>query len=144
MAKIEEQRKDNQVRQQGKQDARHLQEEIPRLDFAVTEFYGVRVTTIMHAADTVSADLEYLCSLVEQPDPEFSIVDAVSYAGAVAALSHQLDFIVEDLSENDLSEDQEYVKLSKEDIIMLNSYTSSSEEAISRMEEVCGISLQNN
>ena len=106
--------------------------------------YGVRITTLLNAADQVSADLEYLASLVEQPHSEFPIVCALTYSHAVMTLSHQLDFISEDLSENELSEDQEYVKLSEEEISRLHSYTESTEEALAVLEEICGISLQNN
>ena len=108
------------------------------------EFYGVKIATILNAADKLTADLDYLCSLVEEPDPEFGVCDAIAYSYAVAALSTQLEFVTEDLSENDLSEDEEYVKLSKEEIIMLNTYTENSEDALKRLEEICGISLQNN
>ena len=112
---------------------------------AVTqESYGIRVTTILNAADRLTADLDYLCSLVEQSDPEFQVCDAVTYAHAVVALSNQLGFIIEDLAGNDLNEDETYVKLSKEEIMMLNTYTSNSEEALQRLEDICGISLQNN
>ena len=108
------------------------------------ELFGIRVTTILNAADKLADDLDYLCSLVEQPDPEFCVSDAVTYSCAVTALSTQLEFMTEDLAENDLSEDEEYVKLSKEEIMMLNTYTENAEEALKRLEETCGISLQNN
>jgi hypothetical protein len=108
------------------------------------EFYGIKVATILRAADKLSDDLDYLCSLVEQPDPEFFVCDAVTYSYAVAALSNQLEFMTEDLTQNDLSEDEEYVKLSKEEVMMLNTYTNNAEEALRRLEETCGISLQNN
>ena len=108
------------------------------------ELFVIRVTTILRAADKLSGDLDYLCSLVEQPDPEFLVCDAVTYSCAVAALSNQLEFMTEELSQNDLSEDEEYVKLSTEEVMMLNAYTNNAEEALRRLEETCGISLQNN
>ena len=108
------------------------------------EFFGIRITTILNATDKLTEDLVYLCSLVEQPDPEFFVRDAVVYSYAVSALSNQLEFMIEDLAENDLSEDEEYVKLSKEEVMMLNTYTNNAEEALWRLEETCGISLQNN
>ena len=108
------------------------------------EFYGIKVTTIISAADKLSADLDYLCSLVEQPDPEFCVDDAVAYSHAVTALSNQLNFIVEDLSDNDLSEDESYVKLSQDQLVILNRCTEHSEDALRRLEEICGISLQSN
>ena len=108
------------------------------------EFYGLKVSTVLNTADKLTADLDYLCSLVEQPDPEFQICDAIAYALAVSALSNQLEFVIEDLAENDLSDDEIYVKLSKEELLMLDTYTTKSEEALATLEEICGISLQNN
>ena len=110
----------------------------------VTQYYGMRVSTIMSAADRIVGDLDYLCSLVENPDPEYCIADAVSYSLAVAALSSQLEFILEDLADNDLTEDEEHIKLTEDEVWMLNSYTDSAETAIQNMEDRCGISLQNN
>tara|TARA_R110000824_G_scaffold285893_1_gene474005 strand:- start:592 stop:927 length:336 start_codon:yes stop_codon:yes gene_type:complete len=106
--------------------------------------YGIKVSTILNAADTLGDDLDYLCSLVERADPEFQISDALSYAFAVVALSEELEFIVEDLAANDLSEDETYTKLSEEELVMLTTYTNNSEEALRRLEEACGISLQRN
>jgi len=108
------------------------------------ELFGLKVETIINAVAKVTADLEYLCSLVEKADPEFLICDAVAYSVAVVALSNQLDFLVEDLTKNDLSEDEIYVKLSKEEVLMLDNYNTRVEEALQSLEEVCGISLQSN
>lgn len=108
------------------------------------QHYGIKITTILNAAEKLTADLDYLCSLIEQPDPEFPIADAVIYATAVSALSSQLDFITEDISGNDLSEDEEYVKLTQDEIGMLNLYTENAEDSIKHLEETCGISLRNN
>ena len=106
--------------------------------------YGIKVSTILNAADKLSAALEYLCSLTEKPDPEFPIADALVYSRAIIALSNHIDFVLEDLSENDLSEDEEYVKLSEEDLVLMSSYTESTEDALELLEKVCGIYLQNN
>lgn len=108
------------------------------------EYYGIKVDTLINAAERLTSDLDYLCSLVEQPDPEFVVRDAISYAYAISSLSAQLEFVIEDLSENDLSEDEEYVRLSTEDVYALNRYTENSEDSLKRLEETCGISLQNN
>jgi hypothetical protein len=108
------------------------------------EFYGIKVTTILNAAEKLTSDLDYLYALVEQPDEEFIISNALAYACAVTALSAQLAFVVEDLAENDLSEDELYVKLSTDEIHMLNMYTEQSEGAMKDLEELCGISLQSN
>ena len=106
--------------------------------------YGIKLTTILNAAAKLTADLDYLCSMVEQPDPEFPITNAIAYARAVNSISNHLDFVLEDIAERDLSEDEEYVKLSEEDVFMLNDYTENTEEVLMVLEELCGISLQNN
>ena len=108
------------------------------------KYYGMKISTLLNATQKLTGDLSYLCSLIEHPDGEFQIVDAVSYAGAVTAVSRQLLFITEDIADNDLSDDQEYVKLSEDDIVMMNSFTEAAEEAIEILEERCGISLRNN
>ena len=106
--------------------------------------YGMKVSTVLNAVSKLTDDLDYLCALVEQPDPEFPIRDAIVYTGAVAALSNQLEFILEDIADNDLSEDETHVKLSSEEVMMLQTYTETAEEALGLLEERCGISLQNN
>jgi len=145
MAKIKKQGKDNSICHQSEQDERHLQKEVSPLDGKVTKgFYGIKIATILNAAERLTADLEYLSSLVERPDPEFLIKDAVVYSHALTALANQINFIVEDLSQNELSDDELYVKLSKEEVMMLNTYNNTTEEALAALEVICGISLQNN
>ena len=58
--------------------------------------YGIKVSTIVNATETLTDDLDYLCALVEQPDPEFSIKDAVVFSRLGMTISHHLDFIVEE------------------------------------------------
>ncbi|MEK9694879.1 MAG: hypothetical protein VW270_03885 [Candidatus Poseidoniales archaeon] len=106
--------------------------------------YGMRLQTILHAADKLSAELEYLCSLVEHPDAEFVISDALVYSRALVAISNQLEFISVDLSSNDLSDDGDHVILSEDEVMMLSTYNDVTEETIKDLEEVCGISLKNN
>jgi len=108
------------------------------------ESYGIKVTTLLNAAQRLTEDLDYLCSVAESVDPEFPLRDALAYSRAVVAISSQLDFVIEDLSENDLSDDEMYVRLSKEEIYMLNNYTENTDDALAYLEETCGISLQSN
>lgn len=108
------------------------------------ETFGIKISTILNATERLNDDLDYLCSLVEEPHPEFAIRDAMAYVGAVSAISNQIDFIVEDLAENDLSEDEEHVKLSKDEVLMLQTYTEATEDALLWLEKTCGISLQSN
>jgi len=60
------------------------------------------------------------------------------------ALTHQLEFFLEDIAENDLSDDGEHVKVSEEEVFMMQSYSENVELAIQELEETCGIYLQNN
>ena len=110
----------------------------------VKQTYGIKITTILNATEKLTDDLEYLCSLVEKPDPEFTIKNAIVYAHAVMTLSTHLDFVLEELTNRDLTPDEEMVKLSEEDIIAMNNYTEASEEALEDLEILCGISLKNN
>ena len=147
VAKIKKPRKDNQLCQQGQQDAWYFQEEVSPLDGKVTvtqQFYGMKVMTILNASERLTSDFEYLSALVENPDPEFHIKDALVYAEALMAVAAQLDYVVENLSQNELSEDEEYVKLTKDEVMMLNTYNTNTEEALLALEQVCGISLKNN
>lgn len=110
----------------------------------VKQSYGIRVSTILNATDKLTEELEYLCSLVEKPDPEFAIKNAVVYAHAVMTLSNHLDFVLEEITKRDLTPDEDMVKLTEEDIVAMNDYTDATEEALEDLEELCGISLKNN
>tara|TARA_B100000424_G_C22500688_1_gene289799 strand:+ start:115 stop:459 length:345 start_codon:yes stop_codon:yes gene_type:complete len=110
----------------------------------VKQTYGIKVTTILHATEKLTEDLEYLCSLVEKSDPEFPIKNAIAYSHAVMILSNHLDFILEELTTRDLTPEEDLVKLSEEDVIAMNEYTEASEEALEDLEVLCGISLKNN
>ena len=59
-------------------------------------------------------------------------------------LTAQLEYISEDLSENELNDEEDCVRLTQAEVMALHSYTESSEAALKILEEVCGISLQNN
>ena len=106
--------------------------------------YGIKVSTILHATESLTEDLDYLCSLVEKPDPEFNIKNAIVYAHAVMTLSNHLEFVLEELTQRDLTPEEDLVKLNEEDIIAMNEYTEATEEALKDLEDLCGISLKNN
>lgn len=110
----------------------------------MTKFYGVRLDTVLNAIDELQGDLDYLCSLTESPDPEFKIADAVAYAQTITAISGHLNFMIEDISENDLSDDEMHVKVSEEELLMMNNHLEATEDAVAILEVLCGISLQNN
>ena len=103
--------------------------------------FGIKVTTMLNAADKLADDLDYLCSLVEHPDMEFPIADAVVYANAVMAITAQLEYISEDLAENELNDEEDCVTLTQEELVTLTSYNQSAEVALEILEDVCGISL---
>ena len=108
------------------------------------QYYGIKIGTILNGIEKLTADVEYLSSMVEQPDPEFTVSNAVVYAHALSALANQLSFFIEDLTDKDLSDDGEYVKVSHEEVLMMNAHNEAAEEALFILEETCGISLQNN
>ncbi len=110
----------------------------------VSQQYGIKITTVLHAVESLTDDLEYLCSLVERPDSEFPIRNAIVYAHSVMTVSAHLDFILEELTSRELTEDEEHVRLSEKDILAMNEYTEATEDALKDLEDLCGISLQNN
>jgi len=114
------------------------------MDSQVKQTYGIKVSTILNATDKLTEDLEYLCSLIEKPDQEFPIKNAIVFSHAVMTLSNHLDFILEELTNRDLTSDETLVKLMEEDVIAMNEYTEASEEALEDLEALCGISLKNN
>ena len=110
----------------------------------VKQTYGIKVETILNATEKLTADLEYLCSIIEKPDPEFKVKNAIVYAHAVMTLSTHLDFVLEELTKRDLTPEEDMVKLNEEDVLAMNEYTEASEEALGDLETICGISLRSN
>ena len=110
----------------------------------MSKYFGIRQDTIARAIEGTHSDLDYLCALIEHPDPGFYIRDAMVYAQAVTALMNQLEFFLEDISQNDLSEDGEHVKVSEEEVFMMQDLSENAELAIKELENVCGISLRKN
>jgi hypothetical protein len=109
----------------------------------MSESYGIKVYTINEAIIGISGDLDYLCSLIENPDPDFPIKDALVYCRAVSALCHQLD-LAEKIAENELSDDGEYVKVSEQELLAMGDNTDNTDDTLQELEEVCGISLKKN
>jgi hypothetical protein len=105
--------------------------------------YGMKLDSLIRGIEVTQQDLDFLCSLVEVPDEDYSVPDAIDYSCAVVALYRQLQFMVEDLSANPLSEDENMIKLSKEDLETLTDLSDAVEEALGRLRE-CGISLKQN
>lgn len=109
----------------------------------MTQTYGLRITTIDTAIQQLIEDVEYLCSLVEDPDPNFVVKDAVAYSLALTSILQHLNF-AEDLAENEISDNGIYIKVNDKELVAMQEYTKASEEALSHLEETCGISLRKN
>ena len=107
------------------------------------QLYSIRLSALLNGISLVGADLEFLCSLVEDPDEEYRIPDAVEYSGAVVALMNQLAYMSEEIAHNDLTEDGEFVQLSLKEVKVMNKLHEEAEEAIGRLRQ-CGISLEQN
>ena len=105
--------------------------------------YGMKLDSLIRGIEITQQDLDFLCSLVELPDENYSIPDAIDYSCAVVALYQQLQFMVEDLSTNPLTEDETIIKLSQEELETLTDLSDAVEDALGRLRE-CGISLKQN
>ena len=110
----------------------------------MSDQYGMKHSTILNAIATIRRDLEYLCSLLEKPDEEYILTDAVAYSRAIMALTYQLEFFIEDIHSNSLSDDGEHVKLTTEEVFTIQELSEDAELAMKELEKSCGISLQNN
>ena len=104
--------------------------------------YGMKIDSLLYGIQVTEEDLEFLCSLIETPDKEYQIPDAVDYSRAVMALENQLSYMNQ-MSENDLTEDEELIKLTKEQLLTLNALSDEAEYALGRLRS-CGISLKRN
>ena len=113
------------------------------MDCEVSKSYGIRVVTIDAAIDSLIGDLDYLCNIIEDPEAGYVVKDAVVYSIAVVAIMDHLDF-AESLTNNEVSRDGNYIKLSEEELVMMSDYTHSTEAALKQLEEICGISIKTN
>jgi hypothetical protein len=109
----------------------------------MSQAYGVRIPTIETAILQVSGDLDYLCSLIEQPDQNFAIKDALIYCRAVSLLTEQLD-LAERISGNEIDQDGEYFKVSEKELHLMGRITDDVDDALLDLEEICGISIRKN
>ncbi len=111
------------------------------------ESYAMRLSTLLRGVEITRKDLNFLCSLVEDPAEEFPIPDAVDYAYAVIALDTQLSYMIDEICENEVfmseTEDEELVKVSKKELLNLTELSDKADDALERLRE-CGISLTSN
>ena len=103
----------------------------------------MKISSLLQGIEITQKDLDFLCSLAEDPDESFPIKDAVEYSFAIVALTQQLDYMMDEISHNDLTEDAELVKLTKEQLLTLNKLSDAVEDALGRL-RLCGISLKQN
>lgn len=113
------------------------------MESEMSQTYGLRISTVETAIYQLGEDIEYLCSIIEDPDPSFVVRDAVAYSLALTSLLRHLDF-AEGLAENEVSENGLYVKVHDDELVMMQEFTKDSEEALLYLEETCGISLRKN
>jgi len=105
--------------------------------------FGMPVASLLQGIEVTRKDLNFLCSLVELPDSEFPIPDAVEYSYAIVALTEQLTYMVDHISTNELTDDEDVIKVSKKELLKLTSLSEKVEEALGRL-RACGISLKPN
>ena len=68
--------------------------------------YGMPLESLLKGIEVTRKDLDFLCSLTEAPDEEFPIPDAIEYSYAIVALTTQLTYMVDNITQNELSEDE--------------------------------------
>jgi len=105
--------------------------------------YAMKLDSVLIGIDTTRDDLEFLCSLAESPDNEYGIPDAVDYAYAIVSLHKQLDYLSNQVSTNQLSEDGELLLLTEKEVVTLSNLADEVEDNLERLRE-CGISLKRN
>ena len=105
--------------------------------------YGMPVESLLKGIEVTRKDLDFLCSLIEAPDEEFPIPDAVDYSYAIVALTSQLTYMVDNIAQNELSEDEELITISQKELYKLTELSDKVEEALGRL-RACGISVKSN
>jgi len=105
--------------------------------------YGMPVESLLMGIEVTRKDLDFLCSLVEAPDTEYPIPDAIDYSTAIVALNSQLRYMVDNISVKELTEDEELFKISQKELLKLTELSENVEKALERL-RACGISLKSN
>ena len=105
--------------------------------------YAIKYTSLMSGIRIVGDDLEFLCSMLEDPTEEYKIPDAVEFSNAIVCLHNQLSYMMQDIDFGKLSEDGELVILSREQVMEMGRLSDSADEAVARLRDI-GISLKNN
>lgn len=105
--------------------------------------YGMPVDSLIMGIEVTRKDLDFLCSLIEAPDTEYPIPDAIDYSNAIVALNTQLTYMVDNISTNELTEDEDVIKISQKELLKLTELSETVEKALERLRS-CGISLKSN
>ena len=105
--------------------------------------FAMRYDTLLNGIEIIGEDLDFLCSLSENPIEEYQLPDAVAYSAAVIAVMNQLSYMSVDLVNNKLTEDGEHIILTKEEVERMNFLSEEVEEALIGLRE-CGISIKIN
>lgn len=105
--------------------------------------YAMVLDNLLYGIKQTGENLDFLCSLVEDPAEEYQIPDAVEYANAVVSLMDQLTFMTVELDHNNLTEDGEHIILTKKQVATLSKLSDKADEAVEALRE-CGISLAKN
>jgi hypothetical protein len=105
--------------------------------------FAMRYETLLSGIRIVGEDLDFLCSISENPSEEYKIPDAVAYSAAVIALMNQLTYMSQEIINNKLTDDGEHIILNKEEIDRMNFLYDQVEEALLELRE-CGISIKVN
>ena len=105
--------------------------------------FAMRRDTLLNGIEIVGEDLDFLCSLAEEPSEEYKIPDAVAYSAAVVAVMNQLAYMSQEIINNKLTEDGEHLILTMDEVELMNSLSDLVEEALEDLRE-CGISIKIN
>ena len=105
--------------------------------------HAIRLDNLLHGIKLVGEDLDFLCSLVEDPTEEYKIPDAVEYSHSVVSLMNQLTYMTCEIDLSKLTEDGEFVMLTTEQVETLSALSDKAEESLENLRE-CGISIQKN
>lgn len=105
--------------------------------------FAMRYDTLLNGIEIVGEDLDFLCSLSEEPSEDYKIPDAVAYSAAVMAVMNQLAYMSQEIINNKLTDDGEHIILTLEEVDRMNSLSDVVEEALEDLRE-CGISIKIN
>tara|TARA_B100000900_G_C20565900_1_gene711085 strand:- start:451 stop:783 length:333 start_codon:yes stop_codon:yes gene_type:complete len=105
--------------------------------------YAMRLDNLLYGIKQTGENLDFLCSLVEDPSEKYQIPDAIEYSNTVVCLMNQLTFMTAELDHNNLTEDGEHIILTKKQVTKLSDLSDLADEAVEALRE-CGISLAKN